>query len=443
VEPGLFVTFFNKDEPRERELPPVGPLDHVVLRPGPQLVAGRSRVHHTDTEGVPAERWLAAEIELLRATGEEPGGMRRAHMRFTSRDGLFVRFVSYADAQEQNRLPELGPYAELIVHPREIEADGRTIANLAVADFATWALTANAGEGFAGLYKPDIALRDAEGQFHPAIGSTPPPGAFAPSQRSVLAPPRRPVATATPRAEEALVAHDVGLVERLERERAEDSLRSRIFAENRERTGANVVGEPAAWTSYRPQSPARTTGTPAAPHAAEDGFSIGEALWRWRFAIIGVLLVGMVTYAAYVAIRSAAPSPQQFTAVNVGQRFAGTRFEWTVNGVQRAPTAGVARAQGAFYLVSIAATNRGGEGAAASPGDFSLIDGNGIAHAAESFTASAYQGPGNASSPYVWPTSFPAGRAVMFVVIFDVDASLGRGNQLAVLDAPTIRVRLD
>src|SRR5919204_6056313 len=158
MEPGLFVTFFDQDEPRDRELPPVGPLDHVVLRHGPQLIADRTTAHHVD-EGVSVDRWFESEFEFQRATGEESGGLQRSSMRFTSRDGLYLRFVSYGDAHEQQRLAELGPFNVVVVHPREVEADGRVIASLAVADFPTWALNRNAGEGFNGAYKPDIAIR--------------------------------------------------------------------------------------------------------------------------------------------------------------------------------------------------------------------------------------------------------------------------------------------
>src|SRR5436309_14292004 len=98
MQTGLFVTFFDPREPRDRELPPVGPLDHVVLRHGPQLIVERSGVHHGDETGVSVERWFEAELELERATGAEPGGVRRPSMRFSSRVGLLLRSVCYCDA---------------------------------------------------------------------------------------------------------------------------------------------------------------------------------------------------------------------------------------------------------------------------------------------------------------------------------------------------------
>ena len=440
MQTGLFVTFFDPREPRDRELPPVGPLDHVVLRHGPQLIVERSGVHHGDETGVSVERWFEAELELERATGAEPGGVRRPNMRFTSRDGLFLRFVSYGDAQERHRLAELGPFSAVVVRPREIEVDGRVIATLAVADFPTWALTPNAGDEFAGAYKPDVAIRAEGAKYHPSLG--PAPAANEPQPVRPAAP---VVVPAARREETALAARDVELVQRLEREHSEDTLRARIFEENRQRSGANVVGEPAAWTThYRtPVTQATSARAAARTAATEEGFSIGEALWRWRFAIIGVLLVGMVTYAAYIAIRSAAPASAQYTTVNLSQRFSGTRWDWVVNGVRRAPDSGGVRAQGVFYIVSVAATNKATEGAVLSPSEFTLIDANGVEHLASSTASGVYQGPGNPSSPHMWPSSFPVGRPVTLSLLFDVDPGLGRGNVLAIADAPNVRVKLE
>lgn len=442
MEPGLFVTFVDPDEARDRELPPVGPLDRVVLRHGPQLIAERVAAHHVDETGVSVDRWFEAELELLRATGEESGGVRRTQMRFTSRDGLYLRFVSYGDAQERHRLAELGPFTSVVVRPREIEADGRVIATIAVADFPTWALTRNAGEEFAGAYKPDVAIRAETGKYHPSLGATPTVNEAQPTR------PAAPVVSMpAPRREEtALAARDVELVERLERERSEDTLRARIFEENRQRSGARSIGEPSAWSPHYRTQAAPTPAARAARAAAvahEEGFSLGEALWRWRFAIIGVLLVGMVTYAAYIAIRTAAPAGAQYTTVSLGQRFTGTRWEWTINSVQRSSTSGGARAQGTFYVVTLTATSRGIEGTVLAPSEFTLIDANGDAHVAQSLASGVYQDAGNPSSPNVWPESFPVGRAVRFSILFDVPPTFGRGNQLAIADATSVRVRLE
>ena len=86
MEPGLYVTFFTKDEPASRELPPVGPLDNVVLRQH-VLLAERRSVQQAQELGVAIDRWLEAELEIQRAMGAEPGGTRRTARSSTSAVG--------------------------------------------------------------------------------------------------------------------------------------------------------------------------------------------------------------------------------------------------------------------------------------------------------------------------------------------------------------------
>src|SRR5207247_1983642 len=95
VEPGLYVTFFTEGEAFDRELPPVGPLEHVVVRDR-ILVADRK-----DGETNPfalGGRWIEAERELRRATGEEPGGTTRPDLRIGAPEGVYLRFVSFGEA---------------------------------------------------------------------------------------------------------------------------------------------------------------------------------------------------------------------------------------------------------------------------------------------------------------------------------------------------------
>jgi len=99
MDSGLYITFFTKDEPHDRDLPPVGPLDQVVLRHR-QLVADRKAAQQSQDPGVSIDRWLEAELELQRATGEEPGGTKRSDIRVTAPDGVFVRFAVFGDVRD-------------------------------------------------------------------------------------------------------------------------------------------------------------------------------------------------------------------------------------------------------------------------------------------------------------------------------------------------------
>src|SRR4051812_29163823 len=107
------------------ELPPVGPLEHVVVR-GQSLIANR-KGGDADVFGG-GLRWIEAEQELRRATGQEPGGTTRSDLRIAAPEGVYLRFVSFGDGAGDDALPELGPYAVVVVGRRGVEADGDPLA---------------------------------------------------------------------------------------------------------------------------------------------------------------------------------------------------------------------------------------------------------------------------------------------------------------------------
>jgi hypothetical protein len=137
-----------------------------------------------------------------------------------------------------------------------------------------------------------------------------------------------------------------------------------------------------------------------------------------------------------ISIGSSGP---QLRYVGLTQRITGTHWEYVVNLVQSSPSTGSARATGTFYIVRLAATSIAGDGQQLSPSSFSLIDANGFRHGPEGVTSGAYA-PG---SGLVWPTVFPAGRAVSAPIVFDVDPGLPRGMLLVIDELPDLRVRLD
>ncbi|MEP7003339.1 MAG: hypothetical protein ABI888_02260 [Chloroflexota bacterium] len=540
MEPGLYIRFFSSRESADRELPAVGPLYNVVLRQT-VLIAERRTVQQAQELGVSIDRWLEAELEMQRATGEESGGTKRISKRISARDGVLLRFAVFGDAREPDTSAELGPFASVVIGPQSVEADGRTLATRVASDLAPWQLTSGAGDELDGTHKPDIAFRTASTSYHPSItayqarprpdvpSSTPPPPipsepAFAipPRSDSVFSPPTaaaepffappprteqvirptplteqvirpatpteqvirptplteqviRPAPRAEPAAappadsgslfverprkqtevyaargdsvapveEKKLTPEDNELIERLARERNDETLRARINEGERKRLGINEQAKEDAATAsmrYRTQAAADPT------YESESRFAWGPALWRMRFAIIGVLLLMAAGYAFIVLRTGSAPTisqGQQVTYVGIAQRFSGAHWDFIVNGVQRVPTAGAARARGLYYIVRIGATNKGADAQQLSPGDFSLIDANGTVYGPEGTSSGAYQGPDNASSPFTWPASFPSGKSVTFSVIFDVDPSLPRGMVLKMTDPAGIRVRLD
>jgi len=195
---------------------------------------------------------------------------------------------------------------------------------------------------------------------------------------------------------------------------------------------------------YRPQQ-ASGADEDEEEEEAEPGLAWGPAMWRMRFAIIGVLVVFAAIYGFFVLRTGTAPSisgGQQVQYVGIAQHFTSDRWDFVVNGVQKVTTAGSARPRSGFYVVRIGATSKAADGQL-SPGEFTIIDANGAEYGAVGISSGAYQGGDNPGSPYVWPQGFIAGRAVTFSVLFDLDPSLPRGMLFKVSDQPNTRVRLD
>jgi hypothetical protein len=492
-----------------------------VLRRG-VLVAERRTVQQADGVNVAIDRWLEAELEMQRATGEEPGGPKRGEVRIAARDGVFMRFGVFGETREHDFVPELGPFAVVVVGPRAVLGDGVTLAIRPPSELAPWELTAGAGADHAGVHKPDLAFRTPMTRYHQAIAPSPQPGALprpivrpsgvAPLEPTAVppaAPIARPAPVETPAQEAApapataapteIVAQpqplapvtaavtpdapseptfrppgeempyvfverrrvqpeeptpvlverrrgeltdvDRELIDRMERDRAEETLRARIHTEDRRRLGPDDDEEEATTWASRHRSQAANASDEYEEVAPR--FEWGPALWRLRFAVIGVLLLLVGVY-VLTAIRGGATAGAvvgQVQTVGIAQRFGSARWDFVVNGVQRVPTAGGASARLGYYIVRLGATAKG-DGRLV-PSDFSLIDANGTEYPAESATSDAYQGPANPTSPYVWPDQFPSGRSVTFTVVFDVDPSLPRGTLLKISDLPNTRVRLD
>src|SRR6267143_148180 len=167
VEPGLYLTFFTEGEPMDGELPPVGPLEHVVVRDR-SLIADLKDGGWSDIFGA-GPRWTEAKHELGRATGTEPGGTKRPDLRIGGPEGVYLRFVSFGDAAEHDPIPELGPYAVVVVGRNGVEADGDPLATRTGTNQNLWELTGVGGSAFVGVIRPDIAFRTRSTTYHPEV----------------------------------------------------------------------------------------------------------------------------------------------------------------------------------------------------------------------------------------------------------------------------------
>jgi hypothetical protein len=403
VEPGLYVTFFTEGEPMGGELPPVGPLEHVVVRER-SLMADRKNGGTDLFDG--GGRLLEAERELRRATGTEPGGMTRPDLRIAGPEGVYLRFVSFGDDAEHDPVPELGPYAVVVVGRRGVEADGDQLATRMGSNRKLWELTGIGGSALVGLIRPDIAFRTRSTTYHPEIapfraGATRGPSraaaapAAAPAPTRVVEPPRpqRP-------------PEDPGL-----------TLRDRIGSE-----------------------PSATRSSYLATETPQREW--GGAAWQLRFLIIGALVV-LIGIFSVPSIRSflSGGGPTSET-VAVGTAVTSPAWTYNVGSVRRIARIGASQARGTYLVVQLAATNRGAAGAHLSPSNFTLVAAGGEQYAAQPTSSGVYSSDANPDSSYIWPADFPVGRGVVVPLIFEV-RSTTTGTQLVILDVPTTRIRLE
>jgi hypothetical protein len=399
VEPGLYLTFFSEGEPFDRELPPVGPLEHVVVRDR-TLVADR-KDGETDPFGV-GGRWVEAERELRRATGQEPGGATRPDLRIGAPEGVYLRFVSFGDDAEHDPMPELGPYAVVVVNRRGVEADGDPLATRSGAAQNQWVLTGVGGSAFVGVVRTDIAFRTRSTKYHPEV--TPfrrearpvaPPSRPAPPPAAARAPapsrPTRPVEDPGP------------------------TLRDRIGSERPTYAAATVEADSREWFG---------------------------AAWQLRYVIIGALIALILVFSVPSIRALTTGSGTSAAIVGAGTSLTAPNWTYNVGNVRRLATIGTARARGTYLVVQVAVTNRGPASAQLQPSNFSLITASGEQYAAQPTTSGVYSSAQNSESSYMWPTIFPVGRAVVVPLIFEVNPSV-TGTQLVIYDVPATRVRLE
>jgi len=399
VEPGLYVTFFTEGEAFDRELPPVGPLEHVVVRD--RILVADRRAGENDPFAL-GGRWVEAERELRRATGQEPGGTTRPDLRIGAPEGVYVRFVSLGEAAEHDAVPELGPYAVVVIGRRGVEADGDPLATRMGPDQRLWELTGVGGSAFVGVIRPDIAFRTRSTAYHPEVKPYRTGGVPVESKSQ----PAAPVATAglAEPARSARPPEDPGL-----------TLRDRIGSERPMYTAAALEADSREW---------------------------GGAAWQLRYGIIGALIVLLAVFSV-PSIRSLMTGGTPTSAtVSVGTSLNAANWTYNVGNVRRVATIGTSKARGTYLVVQVAATNRGPGVAQLQPSNFSLLAGSGEAYAAQPPTSGVYASTLNPDSSYVWPTEFPVGRTVVVPLVFEINPSI-TGTQLVIFDVPATRVRLE
>jgi Domain of unknown function (DUF4352) len=468
TETGVYLQFFDESESVEKELPPLGPFELLIIRHD-RIIGDREQVEHDMTGLGSVERWLEAELELRRALGDEPGGVRRSHMRIRApRGDIIVRFYDYG-GDEPPKVPELGPFYSLTVGKREVRADDKLLAIRSTA-MSPWTLTDAARSGIAGINKADFSvfsLSARDPRSAPAPVAQVPvvePPAVAPAA-SLPAP--APIASATapgtefverrrvereiyvarqePQRDASLTPADVRTVDKLtQQELAEQLMVERLRREQRVAPETSLHAEPVGAIAMRFQAPVKEREAAAAASQRDEyedeSFTerLLRFLWSARLVLVSILLVlAAVSAYGYLQPRlTTAGALAPLTFAGVGDKVQSADWTVTVTSVERTLRMGTTPpATGGYLIVHLTVAKKSPDAGALDPSDFQLVDGNGGRGLAFAPSSDLYSGTG-----LVWASKYATNAAVQNHLVFDVNPNAT--GLLLLIKPANVEVRL-
>lgn len=469
TETGVYLQFFDEGESVEKALPPLGPFELLIIRHN-RIIGDREQVEH-DLMGLGSvERWLEAELELRRALGDEPGGVRRSHMRIRApRGDIIVRFYDYA-GDEAPKVPELGPFYALTIGKREVRADDKLLA-IRTTDMSPWTLTDQVRPGIAGINKADFSVFSLSAREPRASAPPAPPAIKAPSDRPAAPPPmsaehaytgpqeafveRRKVlrevyvARPDPQRDQSLTPADVNLILRVDKlkqqELAEQLMIERLRREQHTSPEVALHAEAPASLPMRFQPPVKEREAAGAAAEAEEyeeesftarllGF-----LWSARLVLVTLLLVASIVSAyGYLQPKiasNATSSPLTFAAM--GDKVQSADWTYTVTSVERSLKLGTAPpTTGGYLIVHVTVAKKNPDAAPLAPSDFLLIDANGARGLAFAPSSDVY----TKSIGLVWAPKYATNAFVQNHLVFDVNPNAK--NLLLLIKSANVEVRL-
>jgi len=132
----------------------IGPYDEIVLR-GARAVGERGGLGKVIALRSSAGSWRDAESSS--SGSEQRGGSSRGDLRVSAGSaGIVVRF-SDDEIAGQVPVPDLGPFAHVLVGTHELRGDEETLA-VRVSRISPWQLTDRAGAQFQGAIKDALVF---------------------------------------------------------------------------------------------------------------------------------------------------------------------------------------------------------------------------------------------------------------------------------------------
>lgn len=188
---GVYLAFNGGPDASDPSGPGIGPYDEIVLR-GARAVGERDGLGKVIALRSAAGSWRDAETSSAESGQVEDG---RGDLRISGGSSDVVVRFSDDEVAGHAAVPDLGPFAAVVVGTHDVRGDDATLA-VRVSRISPWQLTDRAGSGFQGAMK-DALVFVATGRSAPAQ-PRPSPAAMALPQPRSEAPETQPAPNGNP-----------------------------------------------------------------------------------------------------------------------------------------------------------------------------------------------------------------------------------------------------
>ena len=167
---GIYLAFDGGPDGSKADEAGIGPYDEIVLR-GARAVGERAGLGKVIALRSSAGNWRDAESSS--SESDQKGGSGRGDLRLSAgKGGVLVRFPN-DEVAGQMVVPDLGPFARVLVGTYEIRGDEQTLA-VRVSRIAPWQLTDKTGESFQGATREALVFLATSHSAASRVTSEPP-----------------------------------------------------------------------------------------------------------------------------------------------------------------------------------------------------------------------------------------------------------------------------
>src|SRR5205814_7999937 len=151
---GIYLAFDGGPDGSKAEDAGIGPYDEIVLR-GARAVGERAGLGKVIALRSSAGSWRDAESSS--SESDQKGAIGRGDLRLSAgSDKVLVRF-SDDEVAGQVAVPDLGPFARVLVGTHEVRGDEETLA-VRVSRISPWQMTDKAGPEFQGAIREALVF---------------------------------------------------------------------------------------------------------------------------------------------------------------------------------------------------------------------------------------------------------------------------------------------